>query len=134
MSLIGTERIKATILVLVGLLCCIALNSVSAQDTPNVDWSYPAQIPQYHKDSRAPVLVADNTGLIHGLTVDTGDGQIIAHRTWSKDVGWTIPVDILLPPRGGTVEILGAQIDNNDVLHLVAFYGRSSWGNFWPRR
>lgn len=104
-------------------LLLIGANPLFAQDTPNVDWSYPVKIPQYHKDSRAPLLVADQTGQIHALTIDTGGGNAIAYRTWTEDAGWTIPVDVVLPPVGGSAVILGAQIDNNSQLHVVAFYG-----------
>ncbi|MEM9773169.1 MAG: sialidase family protein [Chloroflexota bacterium] len=125
------KRAGLFIAIFLGTLLFIDQTVVLAQDTPNIDWSYPSKIPQYHKNSRAPVLVADNTGLIHGLTVDTGDGLVIVHRTWSKDVGWTIPVDVVLPPRAGTAEILGAQVDNNDILHLIVFYGIAQDANIY---
>ena len=98
-------------------------NLVYGQDAPDVDWKYPVPIPQYHKDSRAPFLVADRAGTIHGLTIDTGDGKVLAYRSWTEDVGWTIPIDVALPPAGGSAVILGASIDNKDILHVVVFYG-----------
>ncbi|MEM8862840.1 MAG: sialidase family protein, partial [Chloroflexota bacterium] len=120
----GALRIR-TVWLMVALIICVLFVATAAfaQDSPNVDWSYPAKIPQYHKDSRAPTLVADRSGKIHGLTIDTGDGKVLAYRTWTEDVGWTIPVDVVLPPAGGSAVILGAEVDNNDRLHVIAFYG-----------
>ena len=96
-----------------------------AQESDELDWTYPVNVPQYHKDGRAPVLVADRAGQIHGFTVDTRDGSdsALVYRKWTKNVGWEVPVDVVLPPRSGTVTILGAEIDDFDFVHLVFFNG-----------
>lgn len=130
MILFKHKAVKSCFLILAISICASFLvlaqpTPALAQDSETLDWSYPVQIPQYHKDSRPPVLVADLNNQIHGFTVDTSPdgGSAIVYRKWTEDIGWQIPVDIILPPRQGTAKILGVEIDQDDVVHLVAFYG-----------
>lgn len=130
MNLSPRKTVKLCFLLL-GVTLCAGFflfgqaDQISAQEAETLDWSYPAQIPQYHKEGRPPVLVADKNNQIHGFTVDTNPdgGSAIVYRRWTEKVGWEIPVDIILPPRAGTAKILGVEIDQDDYLHIVAFYG-----------
>lgn len=112
---------------LIGLLIGLYLfgfqSTGFSQDSGELDWKYPVRIPQHDDNSRPPTLVADNHDTVHSFTADLSKRSAIAYRTWTKDVGWSIPIDIILPPRAGTATIFGAEIDNDDTLHLVIFYG-----------
>ncbi|MFK7803648.1 MAG: sialidase family protein [Anaerolineae bacterium] len=114
-----------------GLFFYLTQSPGYSQDSSDLDWSYPVRVPQHDNSSQPPRLVSDLNNTVHSFTVDLSRGSAIAYRQWTEDIGWSIPVDIILPPKSGSAIIFGAEIDNNDVMHLVAYYGQEGDANIY---
>lgn len=100
-------------------------SNVFAQDSLILDWSFPAQIPQFDQHGRTPIFVADRSNQVHAFSVnlDPENNGSIAYRRWNKNIGWTIPTDIILPAQGVSARVFGAVIDDDDYIHLVIYFG-----------
>jgi hypothetical protein len=119
-------------LVMVGLLSLsFSLSSASAQEGSR--WSFANQIPDYDKNGRAPFLIADRNRLVHAFNVQSvGEGESsIFYRQWALDLGWTFPVDIILPPRVGSLSVEGVHLDEDGIFHLIFFVGDNVSGGIY---
>jgi hypothetical protein len=96
-------------------------------------WSLPRQIPDYDRNGRAPFLIADKNRTVHAFNVQSvreGEGSLY-YRQWSIDRGWTIPVDIILPPRVGSFSVEDVVLDHNGIFHLIFFVGDNITGGIY---
>lgn len=100
-----------------------------------LDWSEPRPVPDYRADTLTPVLVADEAGRVHAFsTLSYGESQAIAHSYWSVEQGWSSPVDILLPPLVGDIDVEDVFIDDEGMLHVVFFSGTDTLANIYYSR
>ena len=101
--------------------------SVHAQDLAG-GWAPDERVPGYLDETFTPVLVADQNRTVHAFAsqwVGQSDRQLaVVYRQWSLAGGWTKPVDILLPPLGGT-QVQSAFLDSSGILHVIFWAGTS---------
>ena len=109
------------------LLTAGFIPSAHAQD-PTGGWMPDDRVPGYLDETFTPVLVADQHHTVHAFAsqwVGQSDRQLaVVYRQWTLAGGWTKPVDILLPPLGGT-QVQGAYLDSSGILHVIFWAGTS---------
>jgi len=71
-----------------------------------------------------PMLVVDSQNRLHALwvrlfTLDEGTSDAIIYARRDANGAWTEPVDVLVPPRGGSIQFPAAVMDSRDTLHLI---------------
>jgi hypothetical protein len=89
-------------------------------------WPPQRNIPLYHPETDPPYLIADQNRTVHAFSsqfIDDMDIQAIYYNKWNPDIGWTVPVDVILPPLKTQARILGAYLDQAGVAHVVFFSG-----------
>jgi hypothetical protein len=96
-------------------------------------WTFPSQIPDYDSNARAPYMVADSNRTVHSFNVQIIEGgeRFLYYRQWTLERGWTLPVDIIIPPRVGTTSIEAVVLDGNDNFHLVFYLGDNITGGIY---
>jgi hypothetical protein len=82
----------------------------------------PAKYIPLYDDEYPPFLVADQNRTVHAFNsqqMENGDVAIL-YRTWSVEMGWSLPVDVLLP---NTIRfaLQGVFLDDAGVFHMVYF-------------
>lgn len=94
-------------------------------------WSPLQPIPDYDDRSPAPYLVADQNRTVHAFNTQRFDDQEVAvfYRQWTPDLGWTNPVDILLPETNVNRSLQGVFLDRAGMIHLIYFAGYHIGGN-----
>jgi len=111
-----------------------ANNSFTVLQQGQFHWSIPERVPNYYDLLRAPLLVADQARSVHAFDMRT-DGQqefTILYRTWSKEHGWSLPIDIIIPTYAGSAPLLdGVILDDDGIFHLIYFGGDASGGNIY---
>lgn len=109
------------------LLTAGPATAVQAQDNMG-GWKPDERIPGYLDETFTPVLVADQNRTVHAFAsqwVGQSNRQLaVIYRQWSLAGGWTKPVDILLPPLGGT-QVQSAFLDSSGILHVIFWAGTS---------
>lgn len=123
----------ARFLCLVGSLTLLlfAVADMSAwAATPNLKWSPAKQIPGYPSQTEPPFLVADRNKTVHAFHVQPVNNQpAIVYSTWSLVRGWTMPVDILLPPGSVNAFVLkGVFLDAKGTFHVIFLAGDATFG------
>lgn len=58
----------------------------------------------------------------------------IVYSKWTAERGWTLPVDVLLPPPAVEFTIKGAFLDPNGVFHVIYFGGNDLGGGVYYSR
>lgn len=111
---------------LVLFLSGVAYSTVEAQEP--LQWAYQKRIPWHHDSSQPPVLVADRNDTVHAFNMqvlsEIDTQKAIFHRTWTLEDGWSEPTDVILgPARYHDPKILGAFLDQNDIVHVAYFIG-----------
>lgn len=93
-------------------------------------WAPYDRVPGYSNETVPPILVADQNKTVHAFTsqwVGEDDPQLaILYRKWTSDVGWTVPVDIILSSFQD--QIMSAFLDKAGMMHIVFFRGFGSSG------
>jgi hypothetical protein len=102
--------------------CFLLVGEVLAQDQSR--WSTSKQIPGYSADTEPPILIADEDRTVHAFNSTQQNGErVVVYSQWSKGVGWTPPIDIILPPLKQETRLNGAYLDEYGMVHLVFFSG-----------
>lgn len=94
-------------------------------------WLLANHIPLYD-DEYPPYLVADQNRIVHAFNsqqMENGEVAIL-YRTWSVEMGWSSPVDILLPDTNLRLSLQGAFLDEAGVFHIVYYRGNQGSGEF----
>lgn len=118
-------------LVLLALIGTLIL-SPAAPLVAQYRWSPQQRIPDYDDQASAPYLVADQNRTVHAFNYQpvSDDGEMaIFYRQWTPDLGWTTPVDILLPETNVPDSLQGVFLDRAGTLHLIYFAGYHVGGN-----
>lgn len=114
------------------VVLAFSVNSPVLGAQVNGDWSPVARVPGYPVESSAPLLVADKDRTVHAFNSQVvRDTMAIVYREWSVKKGWTDPVDVLLPPKGGLARLQGVYLDDTGVLHVSYFGGNDVSANIY---
>jgi hypothetical protein len=88
-------------------------------------WSPRQRIPGIQDEADTPYLVADRNQTVHAfhsmLIEEDSPELAIVYSNWNLDLGWTLPVDILLPFGGDLAYMQGAFLDQSGMMHII-FY------------
>lgn len=122
------------------LFSVIMLNvsTLSAQEPPQ--WSPQQRIPDFHPATDSPILVTDQNRTVHAfssqwLGQDEDDAvRAIMYNQWTLEGGWTLPIDILLPPIKTEARIKGAFLDQSGIIHVAFFAGDEDEANIYYSR
>jgi hypothetical protein len=121
------------VVIIATLLTGISL--VEAQNIPR--WSAPQRIPGHGDMIWTPFVVADQSQTVHAIVsdwVNESDPRLaIVYSQWRLDRGWSMPVDILLPP-SGEARVHGVFLDEEGILHLIFFGGDDRRANIYYSR
>jgi hypothetical protein len=107
------------------LIAWFVASSASAQ-TAVVRWYPQARIPQYGQfTEEPPFLLADQNHTIHAfnaqpidLTESRGE-RAIFYRQWSLAGGWTTPIDIVVDPKHGPLDLVDVYGDASGTVYLL---------------
>lgn len=127
-----TSLIWITLLLFLLLVQPQTQQSVQAQNTNQ--WTTPKRVPNYSDRARPPFLVADQMGGVHAFNFESNDAGAgaIYYRHWSVALGWSPPVDIVIPVQGsGGSTIQGAFIDDRGILSLIYYDGTELIGDIY---
>jgi hypothetical protein len=105
-------------------------NTASAQAS---NWEVPQWIPGLvdTSPSQVPVFLADKSGNLHVFHSQWVNGVFtVVYSQWIVGVGWTKPVDILIPPVE-QARLKGAVLDSNDEVHLIFWDGNEFFANIY---
>lgn len=120
----------AIVVMLVSLFYVLGLGDLDrysvASPLRSRQWSHPRQIPGYGSDVLTPIFVVGPDDTVHAFNSDwLGSDQstkAVVHSRWQPATGWTLPVDIVLSPRG-QARVHGAFLDQRGIMHLIFFGG-----------
>lgn len=89
-------------------------------------WSEMEKIPEFNPiGQQPPYLLADQNNTIHAFNSqplvlsDENSPKAVFYRQWTKDAGWTYPVDILIDDSGGDIEILDVASNQAGIVYLL---------------
>jgi hypothetical protein len=92
---------------------------------PDCSWTTPISISESPKaDSRPAVAVGDIYGFLHVFWSETPSAEendnvpYVMYRRWDAVNGWTMPMDVLVGPAGGWVNV-AAVVVAREQLHLL---------------
>jgi hypothetical protein len=127
---------------LIGLLTILLsftiLSNGSVAAQPLNQWSPRQRIPGSHDEARTPYLVADQNRTIHAfhsqLVGEDDTERAIFYSQWTIDGGWTMPVDVILPPFGRLAVVKGAALDQNGMIHIIFYGGEERNANIYYSR
>jgi hypothetical protein len=132
------EKLVKIIAVFVVLFLSFPKHAIGQQATPESQlhyvWSPAKQIPEYTSMRAAPYLVADRNRTVHAFNLERGAGQQpkIFYRNWTVLLGWSKPIDILLPDTlGGSPTLQGVHLEDNGTLNLIIYAGDAQEGNIY---
>lgn len=116
---------KIKLALILGLLIVNGIHQISsAQEAQG--WTPARRIPGLSDDVWTPYLVVDQNQTVHAFVSDRvgeeGSIKAILYSRWSRDQGWSLPVDILLSPHH-EARVKGAFLDTEGVMHVVFFGG-----------
>lgn len=98
-------------------------------------WSPRERIPGSHDEANTPYLVSDQNRTVHAFhsqPIGEDESELaIVYNQWTRQQGWTTPIDILLPPYGRQAVVRGASLDRNGTMHLIFFAGEGTAGNIY---
>lgn len=128
MKVITLIKKKIKLALMLGLLIINGIYLVaSAQEAEG--WTPPRRIPGLSDNVWTPYLVADQNRTVHAFDSDWvgEDNSIVAilYSRWTRDQGWSLPVDILLSPHH-EARVKGAFLDSEGVMHVVFFGGQDN--------
>ncbi|MCB0064728.1 MAG: exo-alpha-sialidase, partial [Caldilineaceae bacterium] len=96
-----------------------------AQAQSPILWTDPQVIPYLDPNTETPFLLADSNGGIHAFSSQKVPGTyeyVVVYNYWSRETGWSKPVDVLLSPLFDEAHAPAAYLDHKGIIHLV-FYG-----------
>jgi hypothetical protein len=106
-------------------------NNVTSAAPQYTEWATPATIPGFSAFSEAPYMIADSNGVVHAFHSQRVDTSVeIVYSTWDYQHGWTLPIDILLPPSGEAL-IKGVLLDPKGIVHLIFSSGDQYGGDIY---
>lgn len=109
---------------LILLIWIIEVPTIKAQQPGQ--WTPEQRIPDYLDDTLPPLMVADQNRTVHSFASqwvgENNDQLAVVYCTWTKEDGWTAPVDIMLSPIS-QARVYGAFLDQNSIMHLMFFGG-----------
>jgi len=88
-------------------------------------WTEPRVIPYLDPNTETPFLLADTNGGIHAFSSQKILGtheHVVVYNSWTRETGWSKPVDVLLSPLFDEAHAPAAYLDQRGIVHLV-FYG-----------
>lgn len=97
-------------------------------------WSRPQQIPEYYDLLNPPLMVADSNHTVHAFDLEFLGGNVwaVMYRRWSLQLGWSSPVDILLPASLGVApSLLDVALDQHGYFHVLYFGGTQQEGTIY---
>ncbi len=101
-------------------------------------WSSPERIPGYADETDPPILIADNNHTVHAFSSQwVGENKsykAIIYNRWTPDYGWTMPVDIILPPLKREARLLDVTLDKSGFFHLIFFAGDETQASIYYTR
>lgn len=119
-----------------GVVCVVmlAVNSRGVSAQSDSGWTPFQRANGYLDDTLPPVMVSDHNRTVHAFASqwagDEHPKRAIVYRQWTAAGGWTMPVDILLPPAGET-QVFDAFLDEFDTIHLVYLAGNDDNRNVY---
>jgi hypothetical protein len=123
----GRVVIFRSAILAISLLTFIALSNLTVAAQSPDPWAPRERIPGSHNEAETPYLVADQNHTVyafHSQPVGEDESvQAIIYSQWTLEQGWTDPVDIMLPPFGGTALIKGAFLDQSGMIHIIFIGG-----------
>jgi hypothetical protein len=130
-------RIKYFIFILPFLfgIVAVSVSQVSSQAVQN--WSSQQRIPGLGDNVSTPYLVSDSNRTVHAFVSDwvgsINPQLAVVYLQWTREGGWTTPVDIILPKQG-QARVKGTFLDDSGIMHLAFFGGDDiSGGIFYSR-
>lgn len=116
---------KRLILAACWLLALLPATAVLGSQTfLSDDWSVPQRIPGYDNEANPPVLLADPAGAVHAFGDKAANGgSVVIYSRWTLAEGWSVPVDIMLPPYKRHARVMDAVMDARGMVHLLFFSG-----------
>jgi len=93
-------------------------------------WAPRARIPGSHDLAPTPWLVEDSSGTIHAFLAqgyrddDKASETAIFYARWTLGEGWSNLIDVILPPFGDHLSILGVVADEQGMAHLAFISGQ----------
>lgn len=103
---------------------------------PAHQWETPDIIPGIidTSPSQYPVFIVDREGRLHLFHSQwVGEVYTIVYSRWIFGIGWTKPVDILLPPFG-QANIMGGFLDDQNIVNLIFWAGDQDRANIYSIR
>jgi hypothetical protein len=124
--------------VLVSILAILSLtNSFSTIWQGLPQWSPPERVPGFVNDTWPPLLIADQNRTVHAFSyqwLNEGEGfagRAIEYSKWTIGQGWTLPIDILLPPFKNDARLLDVFLDQSGIVHLIFWGGDNTEANIY---
>ena len=117
--------------ILIGIILLFGFNEiVSAQSFEQ--WSTPKIIPGFSTGVWTPYVVADQNRTVHAFVSDlVGEDSnpqlAIFYNKWTRQSGWSEPIDIILPAKG-EARVKGVYLDQKGAIHLIFFEGEDREG------
>jgi len=96
-----------------------------------LSWVLAQRIPGYDDDALDPVLVKGNQVIYAFNTKQMGEARVIIFSQWTMNQGWTTPVDILLAPLLGQLDVLDAYLDPDGTFHMIYYAGDDTLANIY---
>ena len=130
--------IKKTVILIGSIFLILIIDpNLAAAQTGN-NWMPQRNIPLYHPETEPPFLIADQNRTVHAFSSqwigDDNQQKAIVYNQWNPDTGWTVPVDIILPPLKAQARLKGAYLDQADMVHLIFFSGDDTDANIYYSR
>ena len=112
-------------LLLIGILLFNGVTRYGHAFAQQPGWAPRARIPGSHDLAPTPWLVEDGSGTIHAFLAqgysddDKARETAIFYARWTLRDGWSRLIDIILPPLGTHVSILGVVADDQGIAHIA---------------
>jgi hypothetical protein len=128
-----TKSLMTSMSIIIFLITFLFFSSFPAYAREDDRWSVPRQITEYDKNGRAPYLVADRNRAVHAFNVQSFSEResFLYYRKWTKERGWTLPVDIIIPPGLGSFSIEDVILGQKDIFHMIFFIGDNITGGIY---
>ena len=127
--------IKKTVILIGSIFLILIIDpNLAVAQTGNI-WPPPRNIPIYHPETEPPFLIADQDRTVHAFSSqwigEDNQQKAIVYNQWNPDTGWTVQVDIILPPLKQQARILGAYMDHAGMMHVAFFSGDETEANVY---